>query len=283
MALKYKNFYILLFFFTMCCAHAHETEEDSLKIATPKTVPVNNHFHYTLNALAGAYMGSIFVHIFDTLATRRFLKMTNPTHVTPTIFKSIWHSYLPVAVGVVPMRALSFGVYSVAQTLDMGDYYTNKAISAGLSGLSLALFSSVAEVYKTKKQIGQSLKGTRLSEIRSSLVPLSLRVVPTVTCMLAGTDILLNYLPTQNHYLFSTVSATLTASLGSQFIGTPAENIRTYRISNQNFRNMSLRQIVKELKWKRLYAGFFHRGLSLGIQASFTFFWANQANNEFNK
>src|SRR3989338_11131983 len=92
----------------------------------------NKHTKYTMGAFGGAIVGSFFVNVFDTLAARKFALMQESSWRTTT--KSIFASYIPVLVGVVPMRALSFGVYSVCQDLfaEHLSFGLNKTLSAAL-------------------------------------------------------------------------------------------------------------------------------------------------------
>lgn len=226
------------------------------------------HLQYTVGAFGGALAGSFFVNVFDTVAARRFAGMQSaPLRET---VKSIFSSYVPVAVGVVPMRAVSFGVYSLFQDLfqEHLGFTQNKILSGAFSGLSLALLTTPQEVIKTRRQIGSQIKGITLGDIKGSFVPLAARIVPTVTCMLAGTEGIQTLLSIDNIFI-STALSSLTASSISQIVGTPAENIRIYRIKEKDYVT-STRDLIRKLKISSLYSGFWPRALSLGTQATFT-------------
>jgi len=228
----------------------------------------NKHLNYTLGAFGGAVIGSFFVNIFDTIATRKFALGHQTSWQATT--KSIFKSYLPVLGGVVPMRALSFGVYSICQD-GLEDYVSfslNKVLSAALSGTSLAILTTPAEVMKTRKQIDSKISGFVIKDLTGSFIPLATRIVPTVTCMLAGTEAIETILPIDNIF-FSTLIASLTASSLSQIIGTPAENIRTYRIKEMDYQTSTI-NLIKIIKFRKIYAGFWHRAFALGTQATFT-------------
>lgn len=226
------------------------------------------HVQYTTGAFGGALAGSFFVNVFDTLAARRFSEMKSaPLNST---IKSIFRSYVPVAVGVVPMRALSFGVYSVCQELfeEHLGFGLNKTVSAALSGLALTILTTPAEVIKTRRQIESVTRGFTFRDLRGSFLPLASRIIPTVTCMLAGTEAIQTFLPIDNIF-FSTAISSLTASALSQIVGTPAENIRTYRVKEMDYKTPT-RDLIRRIGTPRLYAGFWHRAFALGTQASFT-------------
>lgn len=235
---------------------------------------ITHHLWYVFGAFWGSLGGAFFVHCFDTIAVRKF---ANISHVSIfELLKNIFISYLPVTIGVVPMRAASFGVYSIAQAMLISFgliNYTHKIMAAIISGICLTALSCPAEIFKTRKQLAVQHKGLTLLELKHSFTPLALRVVPTVTCMLAGTEIIQPFLHI-NHIVVSTAIASIIAALISQLLGTPSDNLRVYRIYHQDYATKT-RNLFKQLKFKRLYAGFFARSLSLGIQAAFTFIVAN--------
>lgn len=280
-----KNFLVsILILGKVFSQHVFSMEDDSEKkilcktsfVEVKKKMPLFNHISYTVGAFSGSLAGSLFVHIFDTLAARKFSKSDAVVKSWDTT-KAIFRSYLPVGVGVVPMRAVSFGIYSMSQELLlMQDLESNmvKIVSAALSGVSLTILSTPAEILKTKKQLEIEdrksgwLKNIRVSEIKNSFIPLSMRVVPTVTCMLAGTEYLSSYMPFNNK-LIATSVASIFAALISQTIGTPSENIRIYKIQTKDYQS-SVLDIIRKLTLSKIYTGFFHRSLSLGVQAAFT-------------
>lgn len=228
------------------------------------------HITYTMGAFAGALAGALFVHCFDTIATRRFTKAKSLNVRDST--KNILKSFKPVAIGVVPMRAISYGIYSFFQEFLLLNYgltsMAGKIMSAAISGLSLSILSTPAEIIKTRQQLENQAKKIKFYEIRKSIVPLGLRVVPTVTCMLAGTEMLQPLFPT-NHLFISTTFASLVAATASQLIATPSDNIRIHRIHNEDYAT-SIRHLIQKIKLKDLYTGFWMRSFSLGIQASFS-------------
>ena len=250
----------------------HNLEDNPLK---ENHMAWTKHLQYTTGAFGGAIVGSFLVNVFDTIAARKFaLIKASSWKVTA---KSVIASYIPVLIGVVPMRALSFGVYSVCQE-SFGDFLSfglNKTISAALSGLSLSILTTPAEVLKTRRQIESRILGFTIKDIRGSFIPLASRVVPTVTCMLAGTEGIQTILPVNNIFI-STAIASIVASSLSQIVGTPAENIRTYRIKELDYQTSTI-DLIKKIKRPRLYAGFWHRSFALGTQATFTLVCAKLA------
>lgn len=242
-------------------------------------ITLMTHLSYTYGAFLGSITGSFLVHCGDTLATRSFsgAKKQDLWSITKIFSKS----YLPVGIGVVPMRALSFGVYSVAQQFFYNcDGFKGKVIGGIISGLSLAILSTPAEIIKTRKQLELDVKlpwykSLKANEIRSNFVPLVFRVVPTVTCMLAGSEYIRTFLPVDNIIVSTSISSVIAAIL-SQIIGTPSENIRIYRIQQSDY-TTPIFSITKKFKLARLYNGFWYRALALGIQSSFTLSAANMA------
>lgn len=232
------------------------------------------HFNYVIGAYTGSLIGSFFVHVFDSIATRHFAR-------TPSSFlkltKAVFKSYLPVGLWVVPARTLALGVFSVAQ--DMLDicgfgYPSQVLLSSILSGLSLAVLSTPAELIKTRQQLEMCPNKITAHELKKSFVPLSMRVMPTVGMMLAGTSFIQPYMPFESIIISTSLSAVTAASI-SHLFATPAENIRIYRINKEDY-EISTRDLLKQLwRSKTLFRGYSARALSLGVQAAFSLSAAN--------
>lgn len=236
-----------------------------------------NHLNYVLGAYSGALAGSFFVHIFDTFATHQFAR-TRSQDVLGFI-KVTLKSYLPVGLWLVPARSASFGVFSLFQpwfvALGVG-YASMIVLSSVMSGMSLSVLSTPAELIKTRKQLNQSKMGVTFFELKENFVPLTCRIVPTVSMMLAGTHFIQGLLPIQNLILATSVSAMIAAGI-SQVFATPFENIRIYRISKGDYVTPTLALLKSLWESSFLYKGFCARALSLGFQAAFTLSAANSA------
>lgn len=251
-------------------------KEENLDMISP-------HLTYTIGAYSGALVGSFFVHIFDTVATYQSQQMFFKGALNFT--KTTLRSYLPVGLWVVPARSISFGVYSFSQDgiENIGLGIHSKVLGASIiSGLCLAVLSTPAEFIKTQKQLkdgGKLLNNSiSISEIVKSSLPLSCRIVPTVSIMLAGTTYIQSALPVDNVIVSTSISAVLAAHVAHLF-ATPSENIRIQRIATQDYKT-STKSLLKDLwQTRTLYSGFWARSLSLGVQAAFTLSAANSINS----
>ena len=237
---------------------------------------MKDHINYGIGAFGGTLVGSSFLHCADTIAARKF---SNVKATPLNLAKNMATSFMPVAIGIVPMRAISFGLYSAFQdkliTKHNFGTISGKTIAAIGSGICLAFLTTPAEILKTRKQIESKYTQLGFLEIKKNFFPTASRIVPTMACMLVGTEAIQMLLPSQN-IIFSTSCASFVAATVSQAIATPSDNIRIYRIQQQDYAS-SLLTIFKKLQFSRLYIGFAARSLALGIQSSFTLSAANLA------
>jgi hypothetical protein len=239
-----------------------------------------NHLYYMAGAYSGALTGSFFVHFFDSIATRQF---ANTGGSIGKFFKSTLKSYLPVGLWVVPARSISFGFFSISQGMleKVGFSYEQKVIFSSLiSGLSLAVLSTPAELLKTRQQLAYDSKIT-FFEVQKNFAPLAMRVIPTVSMMLAGTQFIQSFIPFENLIISTSSAAILSAGI-SHIFATPSENIRIFRVQNNDYSTSTASVFKKIFQDNRLYKGYFARALSLGIQASFTMSAANSMSNHLN-
>lgn len=220
--------------------------------------------------IGGTMVGSSIVHVGDTYGT---LKLTGMSLSPNDMARAYLRSFKPIGLYIAPARGASIGLYKV-----MNDYFTPEygdavglAASSLLSTLFLTSLTVPAEVAKTRKQIGSTSQNySFFYEYQKNFFPLGARVLPTHLSVLVGTEMLWRINPFNNQHLAIFSSAFAAAHIG-QFIATPAENARVWRINNKAY-NISFVDVLKiMIKEKKFYSGYWARGSSVGIQGAFAF------------
>lgn len=224
----------------------------------------------------GSLIGSFLVHCVDTLITRKIFIKKNASYSFIKNLKFVLKSYVPVGLWIVPSRAIALGVYGYSQDVFYDHIQSSvyvKILSAIIAGFSLSLISAPAEVIKTKKQLHLKWENFKIYDLYHGITPLFLRVIPTMTFMLAGTEIIQSSLPFPflKYNIIGVFIAALFSAFISQLIAVPFENLRIYRIMESNAEKKKLKESFKNfIKSHHLYVGYLQRSLVLGIQAGFT-------------